>query len=139
MRKDGFMNLYLATDRALVTLTLEGSICRPEVHLPNVQTWGVAVDPLRPELVYCGTFGDGVWRSVDGGRSWARAGEGISHPKVLAVAVSRTERVNGKGVVYAGTEPSAVFRSEDGGSRWHACSDLTTLPSSSTWSFPPRP
>jgi photosystem II stability/assembly factor-like uncharacterized protein len=43
------------------------------------------------------------------------------------------------GVVYAGAEPSALFRSLDGGASWEECTTLLALPSSSSWSFPPRP
>ena len=41
--------------------------------------------------------------------------------------------------MYAGTEPSAVYRSADGGERWRRAEGLLDLPSSSTWSFPPKP
>lgn len=132
-------NLYLATDQALVVLTTSGTGCRNELQLAERKAQCVAVDPLGPELVYCGTFGGGVWRSRDAGRSWQYASEGMTQSKVLSVAVSRSERVNECGVVYAGTEPSAVFRSDDGGDSWRECTGIKELPSSSEWSFPPRP
>jgi hypothetical protein len=53
----------------------------------------------------------------------------------MAVAASSAER----DVVWAGTEPSEVWRSGDAGNSWEQTSDLTTLHSSSEWSFPPRP
>ncbi|MGE3510157.1 MAG: WD40/YVTN/BNR-like repeat-containing protein, partial [Vicinamibacterales bacterium] len=42
-------------------------------------------------------------------------------------------------VVCVGTEPSEVWRSTDAGATWGQTSRLGTLPSSSEWSFPPRP
>src|SRR4029453_16868663 len=42
-------------------------------------------------------------------------------------------------VVWVGTEPSEVWLSADGGTTWEQTSRLETLPSSSEWSFPPRP
>jgi photosystem II stability/assembly factor-like uncharacterized protein len=42
------------------------------------------------------------------------------------------------GAWWLGTEPSAVHRSSDG-RHWEPLSDLTQLPSSDEWSFPPRP
>jgi photosystem II stability/assembly factor-like uncharacterized protein len=98
----------------------------------------LASDPHQASRIYCGTFGDGLWASDDGGASW-RPLRALTARQVTAVAVSATERHNGFGVVYVGTEPSAVFWSGDGGSTWHECPALTTLPSSATWSFPPRP
>jgi hypothetical protein len=53
----------------------------------------------------------------------------------MAVAASSAKR----DVVWAGTEPSEVWRSGDAGNSWKQTSDLTTLHSSSGWSFPPRP
>lgn len=99
----------------------------------------VAVDPLHPNLVYCGTSGHGLWCSMDAGRTWQRAGDGIASSHITSVAVSLTEQVGGQSVVYAGTEPSAFYRSEDGGQSWHDCVALRQLPSAPTWSFPPRP
>jgi photosystem II stability/assembly factor-like uncharacterized protein len=42
-------------------------------------------------------------------------------------------------LVWLGTEPSEVWHSEDGGETWEQTSELTALPSSSEWSFPPKP
>jgi hypothetical protein len=131
--------LYFAIDDALVVLTTEGDHARCDCHLQGKDVGCVTVDPLCPQLVYCGTLGSGLWRSDNGGQSWRPAGEGIRHSRVQSVAVSRSERVKNRGIVYAGTEPSAIFRSEDAGQTWEECSDLTTLPSASEWSFPPRP
>jgi photosystem II stability/assembly factor-like uncharacterized protein len=104
----------------------------------------LAVDPSRPDRVWCGTEA-GVLRSDDGGATWRAAG--LESEEITAVAASSTKRGADGAVVYAGTEPSAVWRSagEDsagsGGTspRWELAEGLLDLPSSSTWSFPPRP
>ena len=49
-----------------------------------------------------------------------------------------TAIARGDGEWWAGTEPSAVYRSADGDD-WEQLPELTTLPSASSWSFPPRP
>jgi hypothetical protein len=110
-----------------------------EVPLHGLQLQCLAADPRRPARVYWGTFDQGLWRSDDGGAHWEPVGPGIRHAAVTAVAVSPAERVGEQGVVYAGTEPSALFRSEDGGNTWQERHALTSLPSASTWSYPPRP
>ncbi|MCJ8008545.1 WD40/YVTN/BNR-like repeat-containing protein [Lederbergia wuyishanensis] len=99
----------------------------------------LAVDPTRRERLYAGTFNDGLWISDDGGLTWEPAGKGIFHDRVLSVAVSPTEVINGYSVVWAGTEPSELFRSEDGGKTWIHFPKLLDLPSKPTWRFPPRP
>src|SRR5258705_13215030 len=110
--------LYFAIDDALVVLTVEGGHARGDVRLKGSNIGCVTVDPLRPELIYCGTFGSGLWRSDNAGESWRPVGQGIRHSRVQSISVSRSERANGRGIVYAGTEPSAIFRSEDAGETW---------------------
>ncbi|MBO0889080.1 hypothetical protein J2P12_08285, partial [Candidatus Bathyarchaeota archaeon] len=41
--------------------------------------------------------------------------------------------------IYVGTEPSKIYKSDNGGETWVHLSELERLPSSSSWSFPPRP
>jgi photosystem II stability/assembly factor-like uncharacterized protein len=131
--------LFFAIDGALAALTIESNDVGCDLHLAGNDISCVAVDPLRPEHMYCGTFGSGLWRSDDAGGHWQPAGRGIRHSTIQSVAVSRCERKNDRGVVYSGTEPSAIFRSEDTGENWRECGDLMRLPSAKQWSFPPRP
>src|SRR5687768_8289351 len=132
--------IYLTTGGGLAVIRQGNGEWIAEVRLQGLPVYCEDADPLRPERVYCGTFGRGLWRSDDAGDSWRSVGEGITYPEVMAVAVSAAERgKDGSGVVYAGTEPSALFRSEDGGDSWDECRTLRELPSAPTWSFPPRP
>ncbi len=142
--------LYLAMERELVIVRGNHPTWKSETRLVGLQTTSLAVDPARPQRVYCGTFGRGLWRSDDAGESWEPIGDagetmepwegtGIAHPRVTSVAVSPIERPDGHGVVYAGTEPTALYRSDDGGDTWHDLASLRALPSAPTWSFPPRP
>lgn len=132
------LTLFVATEQGLLVArhALEWTV---EHHLERRAVESVALDPLLPSRIYCGTLGHGVWRSDDGGRSWEEAGPGITHRAVMSVAVSPTESEDGNAVVYAGTEPSGVFRSTDGGASWTESRGLLALPSKPTWSFPPRP
>lgn len=99
----------------------------------------LAINSDNPEHVFCGTMDDGLWCSTDAGETWRRIGEGITHQRVTAVAVSPKEWGHDGEVVWAGTEPSALFVSEDGGNHWTERRALQDLPSKPTWSFPPRP
>jgi photosystem II stability/assembly factor-like uncharacterized protein len=53
----------------------------------------------------------------------------------MAVTPSRAR----ENLIWAGTEPSEVWRTEDAGFAWKKAPDLTDLPSSGDWAFPPRP
>jgi photosystem II stability/assembly factor-like uncharacterized protein len=81
----------------------------------------IAVAPANPELVLFGTPANGLWRSADGGRNWARV-ESVPTP---AKANDRSPgivvwfRSNGggdAGEVWAMSPGAGVFRSSDGGS-----------------------
>lgn len=99
----------------------------------------IAVDGRRPERIWCGTAGHGIWRSVDSGATWQATGSELATAQVSAIAVSPDERAGEDGVVFAGTDPSALFRSEDGGATWKELAAMRALPSAPSWSFPPRP
>lgn len=131
--------LYLATSDGLVVLSRRGESWGAMRPLEVESASCIAVDPFRPERVFCGTWTEGAWRSDNAAKDWRRVFEGLPHERITSLTVSGAERVGGVGVVYIGTEPSAVFRSEDGGQTWRECAGLTDLPSSSEWRFPPRP
>ncbi|HEU4798059.1 MAG TPA: hypothetical protein VFT63_03970 [bacterium] len=126
--------LIIATEPALL-IARHTSKWLVEEQLKGKSPESLSVDRQNPDRLYAGTSGGGLWRSDDTGRTWDPVGAGIPRTDVTAVAVSPAER----GVVYAGTEPSAVFRSENGGETWTELSGLRALPSSQSWSFPPRP
>ena len=120
------MKIYAATGEAVarvdddgVNLALEGS--------------GAQCVAADGERVYVGTFDKGIFRSLDGGRTWDDVTDGIPHKRVLAVCISP------HGEVYAGTEPSSLYRSTDDGASWEDLASLRDVPSYDTWFFPPRP
>jgi len=91
----------------------------------------IAVAPSNPDIIYVGTgesapredvsFGDGIYRSGDGGRTWTHVGLPDSQhiarilidprdPNVVLVAAL--------GHVYGPNAERGVFRSTDGGASW---------------------
>jgi photosystem II stability/assembly factor-like uncharacterized protein len=131
--------LYLAYDGGLAVLRQDGTQWVATASLLNKQCHCLAVDPHRPQRVYCGTFDAGLWVSDDAGLSWQPVARALPHDAVTAVAVSPLEENSGLGILWAGTEPSALFRSDDGGRTWQEKTALQAIPSKPTWSFPPRP
>ncbi|WP_049901427.1 hypothetical protein [Natrinema sp. J7-1] len=95
---------------------------------------------------YVGTVADGLFRSTDGGETFARLETRFVAGTRTPAADTEPDRVTAvtssphdPQVVYAGTEPSRLYRSRDGGDSWTRLEGLTDLPSASEWSFPPRP
>jgi photosystem II stability/assembly factor-like uncharacterized protein len=79
--------------------------------------------PGNPAVYYFGTAGSGVWKTVDGGQTWACVSDAVRLTGIGAVAVapSRPDTVY---VGASGTGPTAgLYRSTDAGSHW----ELVTL------------
>ena len=94
---------------------------------------GLSADPRVAGRAWCCTHRKGVFRSDDGGASWVESGLVGERLMVVAASPARRDRL------WVGAESSAVWRSDDGGTHWHPTAELETLPSSGSWSFPPRP
>ena len=92
---------------------------------------GVAVSESNPDVVYVGMGetefrgnimqGDGVYKSLDGGKTWKHSGLG----GVQAIARVRVDPMNPDlvyvaafGKPYAPSSERGVFRSKDGGKHW---------------------
>jgi photosystem II stability/assembly factor-like uncharacterized protein len=132
------MTSLALTVHNVLLIVRQGSTASIEQHLAGKRPDSIAVDPTDPARLYVGTWGHGIWRSTDAGRSWEAAGPGIPHSEITAVAVAPSADSR-PGVVFAGTEPSTVSRSDDGGESWRELPALLELPSASSWSFPPKP
>src|SRR5829696_8371526 len=99
------------------TIVLGGEHQSHEGHIVN-GVMCLDVDPHDPRRIFAGTFDRGIFRSRDGGDVWESVGSGMADARVLSIAISPCERVDGRSVVYAGSEPSMLFRSQDDGDTW---------------------
>ena len=85
------VTLVVATEHALL-IARHNSKWVVEEYLKGSSTRMSRLSILRtPRSVYCGTWGNGLWRSDDAGKSWYPVGSGIAHDEITAVAVSQTE------------------------------------------------
>jgi photosystem II stability/assembly factor-like uncharacterized protein len=94
--------------------------------LSNTSVTALAVDPLRPNIVYVGaeTYDappGGVFKSLNAGASWSRV---MTSAKVTSLAIDPSNTQ----LVYAGTEDSGVMKSSDGGVAWAAVNTNLTYP-----------
>ncbi len=72
----------------------------------------LAVDPAEPRRVYAVDWMGGLWRSVDGGRTWREIFGRGSDPLLVAIAPFEP------GVIYVASSEAGVFRSADFGRTW---------------------
>jgi photosystem II stability/assembly factor-like uncharacterized protein len=81
----------------------------------------IAFDSQDARVIYAATQGTGLWKSTDGGQSWAAMSSlaGLGSVEAVATHPSLT------GTVYviagdpAGNPDSGTYASDDGGSSWH--------------------
>ena len=82
----------------------------PEQSAASVQALTISENGV----IYAGSFGHGVFQTMDRGATWNRVGAGITDPFILSLAITKT------GIVYAGTFRGGVCRSSDEGKTWQS-------------------
>jgi photosystem II stability/assembly factor-like uncharacterized protein len=84
----------------------------------------IALDSANPDRLFVSTNGGGVWRSLDGGKSWTLSGKLLSDRSVSFVLLQPKSNT-----LWAGAEQGALARSKDGGQTWEwVMSDLAQTP-----------
>jgi photosystem II stability/assembly factor-like uncharacterized protein len=73
----------------------------------------IQLHPTNPNIIYVAT-NDYIYKTRDGGQTWANLSQGMSHSRVIAMAIDPVHPAT----VYAGTKGDAVYKSHDGGQRW---------------------
>src|SRR5579863_1311124 len=99
--------------------------------IPIGSIGAIAVAPSNPNVVYVGTgepdirsqhsYGDGMYKSTDAGKTWTHIGL-VATEHIGRIVVDQTDPnrvyVAALGHVYDGNPDRGVFRSSDGGTTW---------------------
>jgi len=91
-----------------------------ESPMRGMQIWSVALDPADPDVILAGTKPPAIFRSLDGGKSWARLPAGIPEecpigpPRVTNLVIDPSNHHR----IWAGVELGGVFCSRNGGDNW---------------------
>ncbi|HQW80730.1 MAG TPA: Calx-beta domain-containing protein [Pseudomonadota bacterium] len=112
------------------------------------RTRAIVIDPVTPDIMYAGGVGGGVWKSINGGASWAPVSDTMANIAVVSLAMDPANPA----VLYAGTgegsfnidalRGAGIFKSIDAGATWtrlaattgsnfHYVNDLHVAPSNS--------
>ena len=85
--------------------------------------------------ILAGSYGNGMYRSRDGGKTWTPANAGLTASAFRCIAPDPLE----PGAILAGTEPARIFRSRDGGETWRELSGITRIAGHEKWFLPYSP
>jgi len=80
----------------------------------------IAVDEGNLNHIIAGSQTGGVWRSIDGGTSWAVLTDNLANIDVYALAIDPTN----SNTYYWGSNGGSIFKSTDSGSTWTLHSNL---------------
>jgi photosystem II stability/assembly factor-like uncharacterized protein len=89
------------------------------VHLKNgllYNPYSLAIDPTNTTTMYVGTYGDGIFKSTNGGTSWSAIDNGLTNSAVYSLVIDPTNT----NTIYAGTWGGGIFKSTNGGTSWSA-------------------
>ena len=74
----------------------------------------LVIDPLNTDIMYTGSWGSGVYKSVDEGANWSISSNGLENPYVYCLVIDQNNPL----ILYAGTYGDGVYKSIDGGINW---------------------
>jgi photosystem II stability/assembly factor-like uncharacterized protein len=75
----------------------------------------VIFDPIYPTIMYAGSYGSGVYKSLNSGRKWISASQGLTNLFIYSLAIDPQN----PSTIYAGTYRGQIFKSTNGGSTWN--------------------
>jgi len=83
--------------------------------------YSIAIDPKNPKIVYAGSWGSGIYKSIDGGNNWFKPYEGTPFVDVNNLLIDP----NNTDIIYASTFGKGLQKSLDGGKNWGVLKDGT--------------
>lgn len=98
----------------------------------------ILIDPNDPDLVYIGTYKDGIWKTTNGGGLWVCKTIGLGEIKDVRSLAMHPVNHN---IILAGTRENGLWRTTDGGNTWKNIS-IGMPPNAAIFSivfYPPDP
>ncbi len=118
--------VFKTTDGANSWMGLSGGL--PTLGQFPAEVTGLVLDATNPAILYVSTLGapGGVYKSLNGGLSWAVSSNGLSPTSTPGAAAAPVNVIVidplNAGTLYAGTNSAGVFKSTDAGANWSTSS-----------------
>ncbi|OJJ15183.1 hypothetical protein BKI52_39655 [marine bacterium AO1-C] len=74
----------------------------------------IAVEPSQQNIMYAGSPGGGIWKSVNAGQSWQPLGDRMTNMSIWSIAIDP----NNVNTVFLGNSAGQIMKSTNGGSTW---------------------
>lgn len=136
---ENWQRIYAATESGAFVSSTRGKTWERLTIEPGTSSStsvrALAIDPWKPEIIYAGLRGKGIYKSTDGGDTWSQMNKGVdarlglSEPYDIAVDVSRPDDV------YAAVPGLGLLRSTDAGMSWAHLSEEYTANATNVTQF----
>jgi photosystem II stability/assembly factor-like uncharacterized protein len=92
----------------------------PEGGAGSISACVIALDPSDANIFYAGTASSGVYKSIDGGWTFAPSNKGMLDYGISALAIDPADPK----IIYAGGSSGELFKSTDAGQNWINLTEL---------------
>jgi len=105
----------ITTSPALTSIPLAWNRINMAQFITREQITAIAADPKDEDVVYAGTEGAGVYKSIDGGLSWRPIMLGLPRSRVYSLTIDP----NNPQTIYIGLDEGEIYKSTNGGEKWN--------------------
>lgn len=116
-------------------LHLDGKVNRLGLSDRRISAIHAFHDRTGDVVILAGSYGNGLFRSADHGRTWTLIVDGMTAPAARMIAPDPLV----PGALLCGTEPARLFRSTDEGRTWVELEGIRTIPAHEAWYLPYSP
>ena len=98
-----------------VALSVDGGLTWKSILSTTSSVRALAIHPIRTGTIYAGTYGNGVYKSVNAGKNWAQVNLGLVNTNVRDIALNPARPDT---ILLATGTGGGVHRSFNGGLTW---------------------
>ena len=84
----------------------------------------IAVEPTQQNIIYAGSPGGGIWKSVNAGQSWQPLGDQMANMSIWSIAIDP----NNVNTVFLGNSAGQIMKSTNGGGSWSEIARVSGTP-----------